>query len=242
MNAKNPYKVLGIESSATPDEIKSAYRKMAKKYHPDVNSDETSKAMFQEVQDAYDTLTNKKPTGSTYNQRAWDHPDFSGMESFFSFFDNLSSRQTVQFFDLNLPLETLHKGGAVDIINSGSKFSLKIEPGTLPGSILVQQVDGKIYKIMVLAQPHKYFSVNNKMELWGSAKVSLNTILLGGKLNLNDLDNKVLSITIPKLHDLNKPLRISGKGFAGNDLFIKLTLSLPKELTPEEEKFIRTHF
>ena len=53
----NPYKVLGLEKGATPEEIKAAYRKMATKYHPDRGGDAW---IFQQIQAAYDELTGKK--------------------------------------------------------------------------------------------------------------------------------------------------------------------------------------
>ncbi|MCR9073154.1 MAG: DnaJ domain-containing protein [Alphaproteobacteria bacterium] len=53
----DPYKVLGVSQSASQDEIKSAYRKLAKKYHPDLNQDNAEVAKkFQEVSAAYDLL------------------------------------------------------------------------------------------------------------------------------------------------------------------------------------------
>ena len=57
--AINPYEVLGINQGATKDEIKSAYRKMAKKYHPDLHPDDPKAAeKMNEVNQAYDMLMN----------------------------------------------------------------------------------------------------------------------------------------------------------------------------------------
>lgn len=53
----DPYKILGVSQSASQEEIKSAYRKLAKKYHPDLNQDNAEVAKkFQEVSAAYDLL------------------------------------------------------------------------------------------------------------------------------------------------------------------------------------------
>ena len=55
---RNYYDILGISRDATQEEIKNAYRKLAKKYHPDSSSDEDSKERFQEIQEAYAVLSN----------------------------------------------------------------------------------------------------------------------------------------------------------------------------------------
>ena len=60
------YEVLGLAKSATKDEIKSAYRKLAKKYHPD-NKETGDEAKFKEVQEAYDVLYDDQKR-STYDQ------------------------------------------------------------------------------------------------------------------------------------------------------------------------------
>ena len=58
MAARDLYSVLGVSRNATADEIKRAYRKLARKYHPDRNQgDKESEERFKEVQEAYDTLS-----------------------------------------------------------------------------------------------------------------------------------------------------------------------------------------
>lgn len=54
---RDPYEVLGVSKSASADEIKSAYRKLARKYHPDLNKEPGAEEKFKEVQEAYDILS-----------------------------------------------------------------------------------------------------------------------------------------------------------------------------------------
>ena len=54
---KNPYDVLGISKDASADEIKRAYRKLSKKYHPDLNHEAGAEEKFKEVNDAYEILS-----------------------------------------------------------------------------------------------------------------------------------------------------------------------------------------
>jgi curved DNA-binding protein len=56
-DARDFYQVLGVSRSASQDEIQSAYRKLARTYHPDVNKDPTAEERFKEVSEAYDVLS-----------------------------------------------------------------------------------------------------------------------------------------------------------------------------------------
>ena len=60
MNNKDYYKILGVDKNASQDEIKSAFRKLAKKYHPDLNKDNPEAAnKFKEVGEAYSVLSDE---------------------------------------------------------------------------------------------------------------------------------------------------------------------------------------
>jgi curved DNA-binding protein len=60
MKYKDYYKILGVARGAGDEEIKKAYRKLARKYHPDVSKEPNAKEKFQEVSEAYETLRDKE--------------------------------------------------------------------------------------------------------------------------------------------------------------------------------------
>ena len=82
MANKDYYKILGVERNASEDEIKSAYRKLAKKYHPDLNKDNPDAAeKFKEINEAYEVLGDEKKR-SNYDQfGSGDGPQFSGFNT-----------------------------------------------------------------------------------------------------------------------------------------------------------------
>lgn len=57
---KNYYEILGVNVEASTPEIKSAYRKLARKYHPDINKDSDAIDKFKDITEAYETLSNPK--------------------------------------------------------------------------------------------------------------------------------------------------------------------------------------
>ncbi len=107
--AKDYYEVLGVSRTATVTEIKKAYRRLARKYHPDLNpGNKGAEAKFKEIQEAYSTLTDAKkraqydqfgfageappegtgPRGRPAGFEGFDFSDY-GTSQFKDFFENL---------------------------------------------------------------------------------------------------------------------------------------------------------
>ena len=86
-NKKDYYEVLGVAKSASDDEIKKAYRKLAMKYHPDRNpGDKEAEAMFKEINEAYGVLSDadKRAKYDQYGHAAFD-PSMGGGAGFGGF-------------------------------------------------------------------------------------------------------------------------------------------------------------
>ena len=81
MAQKNYYDILGVSKDASPDDIKRAYRSMAKKYHPDINKEPGADEKFKEVNEAYEVLSDptKKSNYDNYGSASGPNPnDFFG--------------------------------------------------------------------------------------------------------------------------------------------------------------------
>ena len=109
MEFKDYYDTLGVKPDASEAEIKSAYRKLARKYHPDVSKETGAEERFKSVNEAYEVLRDKDKRASYDQVRAggyragesfhpppgWGQPaaqgagDFEGQEGFSDFFESL---------------------------------------------------------------------------------------------------------------------------------------------------------
>ncbi len=90
MNKRDYYEVLGVDKNASEAEIKSAFRKLAKKYHPDVSKEPDAAEKFKEAQEAYAVLSdaNKRRQYDQFGHSAFDQMGGAGASGFdFSDFD-----------------------------------------------------------------------------------------------------------------------------------------------------------
>ena len=125
MANKDYYATLGVNKSASDDEIKSAYRQLAKKYHPDLNKTPEAAEKFKEINEAYSVLSDKQKRANYDQFGSADGPQgfgggqgfsgfdssegFGGFEDIFNIFSNFGGRGRAQHAreegdDINLNL------------------------------------------------------------------------------------------------------------------------------------------
>lgn len=116
------YKTLGVAKTATQDEIKKAYRKLARKYHPDLNpNDEEAKKKFQELNEANEVLTDteKRKKYDQYGEN-WKHGEAygqqqrqssGGQQNPFGGFDYSGNYDTGEFSDFFEQMFGSRRGG-----------------------------------------------------------------------------------------------------------------------------------
>ncbi len=106
------YEVLGVSKNATKDEIKSAYRKLAKQYHPDINKSPDAPKKFEEIQEAYDVLYDdeKRKRYDQFGKAAFE--EGSGMGGASNPFGGGFSSQGFGDVDLNDIFSSFFGGGS----------------------------------------------------------------------------------------------------------------------------------
>jgi curved DNA-binding protein len=198
--ARDHYETLGVKRNASEDEIKKAYRKLARQFHPDRNpGDKQSESRFKEVQAAYDVLGDKAKR-SQYDRfgDAGPNAGFPGGGAQGFRWPGGPGAQQVDPAQAEEMLRSIFGGGGG--FTGGGDFESIFRGG-----------------------PRQRGKRQAPQEQEYSTEVSIPfvTAVLGGQVTLQ-IDDRQITVKIPAGVEEGKTLRVRGQGPGGSDLLVKL--------------------
>jgi curved DNA-binding protein len=210
MQYKDYYKIMGVGRNASQDEIKRAYRKLARKYHPDVSKEADAEARFKEVGEAYEVLKDPEKRaaydrlGANWKAGQDFHPPPDWNKGFEFHSGGFTGADASQFSDF---FETLFGGGF-----GARGFNRKT---------FHARGEDTFAKITVGLEDAYHGATRN---------ISLRNTILGadGRPQIN---TRTLNVHIPKGIHQGQHIRLSGQGGAGSgqgkagDLYLQVEFS-----------------
>ena len=110
---QDPYSILGVAHNASDEEIKKAYRRLVKKYHPDVNKNQGAEK-FKEIQNAYDTIMDAKKRGDSGNfwQNTYSYNSYGNSGGMNDYQSVVSLLNAMRYAEANQILQQMQTRGA----------------------------------------------------------------------------------------------------------------------------------
>ncbi len=251
---KDHYSTLGVARTATPDEIKKAYRKLASQHHPDKGGDT---AKFQEIEEAYRVLSdpaqrqqydNPRPDlgGFGFRQQGGNPFDFDNIFNMFGAqFNQSQPRQRAQArMSLWIQLSDVASGGKKTVSvgsHSGSQIvEIEIPLGVEDGASVMYPglAPGGVDLVVTFRiHPNPKWQ-RDGFNLYTDQKVSVWTLITGGEIEVRDILNRELTVAIPPMTQPGQILRCRGRGLPDRsrnpgDMMIRLQAEIPRNI-PED--------
>lgn len=223
------YSVLGIAKTATPNEIKKAYRKLASQYHPDKGGDT---AKFQQIQEAYAVLSDPEKRAQydnpmpKFNQNF--SPDFNmggGMrfeDIFGDFFNqafNNRNRQNRQILrtQINVNLKDAYEGSnhilKIQTPDGNKVIDIKIPKGVNQGDQLRYDdiLPNTTLLVMFNILPDLHFE-RRGIDLFTNKSIDVLDLIVGCKFEFNTISGKTVEVKIPSKTQPHMQIKIQGHG------------------------------
>lgn len=214
--SKSLYETLEVAENASESEIKKAYRKLARQYHPDVNKEAGAEDKFKEINSAYEILSDKTKKAQ-YDAQG---DTMFGGQNFHDFSRSHGGGQG----DLDDILRSMFSGGGGGF-GGFAGGSGGFSGGGFGGSGFSQQQQ----------QPN--------LDIQTSVTIPFSVSILGGSHSVS-VNGDRFDIKIPAGVKSGEKMRVKGKGHAqagrAGDLFLKITVAANHEYTREDDDLIKT--
>jgi DnaJ-class molecular chaperone len=213
------YRALGVSEKASADEVKRAYRKLAKQYHPDsTGGDKAKESRFKDIQNAYDVLGDPKKRELYDDIRAG-----GGRESPFTFSSNSPGPGVFDLGDLFKVFQQARSGGGrVRVEHSDRRDAEDVELESK-----VQASDGSMLAV-------------HGRDVASDVRISFDRAILGTVATVATIDGKA-EVKVPPGTSSGKKLRLRGKGVSDRtgrvgDHYITVHIDVPKDLDDDAKK------
>ncbi|MCY7321422.1 MAG: J domain-containing protein [Phormidesmis sp. CAN_BIN36] len=217
-NFRNYYEILGVEKDASSDEIKTAYRKLARRYHPDVNpNDQAAEEKFKELGEAYEMLGDVTKR-SQYDQfgKFWQQRGFQGAARAAKNAWNKTSGNGTQEVDFgeyrnfnDFVDQLLNRRVTTNTTSTRPPQADYYRPGTSKTSYTVPS-----------ARP-----ATTRRDAEARLTVPLEKAYSGGRERIRLEDGRSLEVNMPAGMTTGQRIRLKGQGVSGGDLYLKIEVS-----------------
>jgi DnaJ-class molecular chaperone len=249
------YSTLGVSKDATQNEIKSAYRELAKKYHPDKSDGDTEK--FQEVQEAYDVLGDKdkrRRYDARGGRQSYAFEDqVNGFRQHFEQYASGFKAQSAPMFEktVSVDLEEVARGTTTEIETpAGETIEVKVPRGAQSGQTV--RVPGEGF-VMGNSQGDALIRLNirnntrfkrNGLDLFEVIEVNPFECMLGTEIETTDIYGNTIRFEVPELTADDERFRVRGRGLKGpnhtGDLYCKISYTIHNKLTRRQRELLQS--
>ena len=254
------YHILGVDKSATPEQIKQAYRKLASLHHPDRGGDTQR---FQEVQVAYDTLSNADKRSQYDNPGMFQNAGAPGFD-FQTIFDMFGTRfgqhpGAQQHFrqqarmSLWITLEDVARGGrrtvSVGTQHGTAAVEIEIPQGLEDGdSVQYPRIGPGNSDLIITYRIHPNPRYHRQgLNLIHEISLPVWDLILGAPVTVRDIWNNSLELTVPPGTQPGTMMRLKGRGLvrksrATGDLLVRVVNTVPTDIDTELLEMIQKKY